>query len=85
MVELESSTSKVAQLQIGKSKYLIFCEKCALEHGAWSGQTNHFDIIFSGSTNAKLAFAPVDKCFFLWMNKAFFRMLKPRKKKFNFI
>ena len=34
MVELESSTSKVAQLQIGKSKYLIYCEKCALEHGA---------------------------------------------------
>ena len=64
MVELESSTSKVAQLQIGKSKYLIFCEKCALEHGAWSGQTNHFDIIFSGSTNAKLALAPVNKCFF---------------------
>ena len=26
MVELESSTSKVAQLQIGKSKYFIYCE-----------------------------------------------------------
>ena len=72
MVELESSTSKVAQLQIGKSKYLIFCEKCALEHGAWSGQTNHFDIIFSGSTNAKLALAPVDKCFFYEWTKLFF-------------
>ena len=32
MVELESSTSKVAQLQIGKSKYLIYREKC-VEHG----------------------------------------------------
>ena len=80
MVELESSTSKVAQLQIGKSKYLIFCEKCALEHGAWSGQTNHFDIIFSGSTNAKLALAPVDKCFFM-NEQSFFSHVKAKKEK----
>ena len=33
MVELESSTSKVAQLQIGESKYLINCEK-GVEHGS---------------------------------------------------
>ena len=89
MVELESSTSKVAQLQIGKSKYLINCEKC-VEHGSWSSsetsETNH--IIFSWTNKWKVRLKVLQDllCWLLLINvledeRTFFRHLKSQERK----